>query len=301
MKQTIRKSGYIFGLIAISLWSWNVIISRYLAPYVPPFQISFFRWFIAVLVLLPFTFKQLIDNKKILLKSWKIILILSFGLAFMNNFIYHAGHSTTAIDMALLATTGPIFMVIFSRLFLHISLTKKQILGFIITFFGVVFVISGGNVAALKQFNFAWGNLWMLAFAICFGLYGTFEKKRPQNIPQTCFLSITAFLATLILLPFLFHSLKENPLSNIDLKEWSLLIYLGIVNSIFGFLAWNTALTRIGSLRAGLLYYILPVLSSIEAYFVLNERVGSGEIIGAILVFCGVIIGSVAGKKKKKD
>ena len=294
--QPIAKSGYFFGLLAIFLWSWNVIISRYLAPFIPPFQISFFRWFIAGICLLPFTYKQVLKEKITLLKSWKIVLFLSVGLAFMNNFIYQAGHSTSAIDMSLLATMGPVLMVIFSWIFFRVSLSKRQIIGFLITFLGVLIVISGGKISAFQDFRFAAGNLWMLVFAIFFGLYGAFERKRPQNLSQISFLSVTITVGTLTLLPFFLTTLDKNPLSNIGIVQWGLLAYLGIVNSIFGYLAWNIALSRIGSLRAGLLYYLLPLFSSIEAFFVLDEHLALGELIGAAFVFSGIIVGSMCKK-----
>lgn len=292
----MSKTGYLFAFGAIFLWSWNVIISRYLAPYIPPFQISFFRWLIASIALLPFFAVKVWKARRAFVSNWWVFLILSFGLAFMNNFIYQAGHSTSAVDMSLLATMGPIFLVIFSWLFFKKSISKRQVLGFFVSFLGVMIVISNGTLSTFTEFQFAKGNLWMVVFALSFGMYGALEIKRSHAIEQFTYLAATVFLGTLMLVPFFWGTLEAHPLSNIKLVQWGMIIYLGICNSIFAYLAWNIALAKLGSLRCGLIYYSLPIFSSIWAYYVLHESIGYAEFVGALFVFAGIFIGSVKRK-----
>ncbi len=251
----------------------------------------------ATIVLLPFLGKSVWQDRKAILRHWKIFLALSFGLAFMNTFIYQAGHSTSAIDMSLLATTGPIFLIVFSWVLFGKKVSALQVTGFSISFIGVLTVISNGSLSTFTNFQFAAGNWWMIVFAICFGLYGALERKRPTDVKQFTFLAATIFAGTLMLVPFFIGTLDKHPLSDIGFIQWLLMIYLGLFNSIFGYLAWNVALNKIGALKCSLIYYSLPIFSSIWAYFVLKENIGYAELFGALFVFTGIIIGSLKSKK----
>lgn len=293
--------GLITGILALFLWSWNVIISKYLAGSVPPFQISFFRWIIASVCILPFTIKPIYKARHTLFKHWKLILLISLMLGFMNNFIYQAGESTSAIDMALLATLGPVFLLILSWLFLGLHLTIKQGIGFLITFMGILIVILGAHLRDLSDLDFNMGSLWMLAYAFSFGLYGMLQTKEPQNVSKITLLGITIVIGTLCLLPFFIPTLKTHPIAQISTFQWGLLIYLGMINSILGYLFWNIALAKLGDLQTSLMYYILPLFSTIEAYFALNEKVYETQLLGGILVLGGIVFANFHHAKSKKS
>lgn len=293
--------GLTTGILALFLWSWNVIISKYLAGSVPPFQISFFRWIIASVCILPFTIKPIYEARHTLFKHWKLILLVSLMLGFMNNFIYQAGASTSAIDMALLATLGPVFLLILSWLFLGLHLTIKQGMGFLITFMGILIVILGAHLRDLSDLDFNMGSLWMLAYAFSFGLYGMLQTKEPQNVSKITLLGITIVIGTLCLLPFFIPTLKTHPITQITTFQWGLLIYLGMINSILGYLFWNIALAKLGDLQTSLMYYILPLFSTIEAYFALNEKVYETQLLGGILVLGGIVFANFHHAKGKKS
>lgn len=293
--------GFITGISALFLWSWNVIISKYLAGSVPPFQISFFRWIIASICILPFTIKPIYEARHTLLKHWKLIFIISVMLGFMNNFIYQAGESTSAIDMALLATLGPVFLLILSWMFLGLHLTLKQGIGFIITFIGILVVILGAHLRDLSELDFNMGSLWMIAYAFSFGLYGVLQTKEPKNVSKITLLGITILIGTLCLVPFFIPTLETNPISQITPFQWGLLIFLGIVNSILGYLFWNIALQKLGDLETSLMYYILPLFSTIEAYFSLNEKIYETQLLGGLLVLLGIVFANYHHAKGKKS
>ena len=91
-----------------------------------PWELAFGRWFIASLILLPFTFgkfktcfNQLIKHK------WLILWLALSGVVIDNTLIYYAGRTASAINMGLLNITGPIFLVILSRIFLKTPIFSK--------------------------------------------------------------------------------------------------------------------------------------------------------------------------------
>lgn len=295
--QKTKQIGYMLGFLAIFLWSWNVIISRFLADSVPPMQISFGRWFFAALAIVPFTAKDLWKDRAYLLKSWKVMLVLGITLAFQNNFVYMAGHTATAIDMSLIATTGPLFIVFFSWVWFKTSLSLRQILGFLVTFLGVLIVITHGSLLHITGFHFVIGDFWMLMDALFFGIYSVAQKGKPQTVSQTTLLSATVVLSLIILLPFFLLTLQEAPLSHLRTVDWSLFIYLGLLNSILGYLWWNMSIERIGNFQTSLMYYTIPLFSTVEAYFLLHEQIFESQIIGGLLVLGGILIANLHKKQ----
>lgn len=289
-----QTAGFLLAFIAVFFWSFNVIYAHYLSADLTPVQIAFFRWVIAALVFLPFCYKQIIKDHKLLLQNWRLIINMAFfGIALSNTFVYQAAHTSTAIDMALIGTTGPIFLVLFSRIILKIAVHPKQVVGMLLSVVGVFIIITHGNLLTLESFKFVIGDFWMLLMAITFGYYGTLQTKRPKNISSLSLLPTTIVMAVIMLLPFFIYSLYNSPIQPLPQRTIGLIVYLGVFNSVIAYFCWNTALVKIGSLKISIIYYFMPILSTIEAYFILNEKIVAGQIYGGLLILTGIILANV--------
>lgn len=289
--------GFLLAFVAVFFWSFSVIYARYLSDSLTPVQIAFFRWVIAALVFIPFCYKQIIQDYKLLLKNWRLIVNMAFfGIALSNTFVYQAAHTSTAIDMALIGTTGPIFLVLFSRIILKVAVHRKQIVGMLLSVVGVIIIITHGNLLSLEKFKFVIGDFWMLLMAITFGYYGTMQAKRPKDISALSLLPTTIVAAVIMLLPFFIYSLHSSPIQPMPTKTIELIIYLGVFNSVIAYFCWNTALVKIGSLNTSIVYYFMPILSTIEAYFILNEKIVAGQIYGGLLILIGIVLANVHKK-----
>ncbi len=297
--QTTALSAYGLALLAILFWSFNVIIARYLADSLSPVQTAFGRWFFALIFILPFTWKRLYQERKILLKHWKVILASSVtGISVMNTLIYQAGETASAVNMSLIGTIGPIFLVIFSHIFLHTHISGKQIIGFICSLSGVLIIISKGEISNIIGFKLVSGDFWMLGMTVFFGIYGVIQIFAPKEIPQVTYLSISILIGTLILLPFFIWSMINKPPEQVSWEAISILAYMGLLPSLLSFLCWDIALKRLGGLKTSLLYYLMPVFSTIEAFFLLQESISKAQIIGGIIVLGGVFITAIHQKHK---
>ena len=144
--------GYFLALIAIFFWSWNIIVASSFAATLSPFELAFGRWVIAGTILIAITWKQLWAQRKILLAHWPLIVGLALsGIVIDNTLIYYAGRTASAVNIGLLDTTGPIFLVLLSRFFLKTPISKIQILGFLITILGVIIIIIRGDFTQISQ------------------------------------------------------------------------------------------------------------------------------------------------------
>ncbi|MBR1545023.1 MAG: DMT family transporter [Alphaproteobacteria bacterium] len=287
----VKSKGYIFAILAVLFWSFNVIVAKYFANTFTPWQISFYRWFFASLCLIPFTLSDIIKKKDVIIKNFMIIFWLSVtGIVLMNTFSYIAGDTISAVEMSLIGIMGPVFIIILSGIFYKIKISLKQIVGILISFVGVIAIVLHGKLLQ-GNFSFKIGDLWMLMLALSFGIYSVIMVKRPKEISQTTLLSCIILLGTVIILPFFLWDSFNHPVCD----KWNFLsigtlLYMGVFNSVLSYLFWNISIDTIGSLKASMIYYLMPIFSSVEAYFLLGEKIYPVQIYGGILVLFGIYL-----------
>ena len=291
-------SGYLMALTAVFFWSINIIIASYFATKLEPFEIAFGRWFIASLILIPTAWTGLRQNFGLLLDNWGLVVSLAVtGIVLDNTLIYYSGRTASAIDMGLLDVTGPIFLVILSRIFLKTPISGQQIAGLLIAIFGVLVIILQGDLTQIAHFKFVSGDFIMLLNTFCFAVYSLLQAKRPPQISQSAMLAATAFTGVVIILPFMFATVGEHKLIHFQPADFGVFLYLGIFNSVVSYLCWNSALARIGNIKTSIIYYLLPLFSTIGAYLVLHERVYASQLVGGVLVIGGIALVSLHKSK----
>lgn len=284
-------SGYVFALMAVFFWSYNNIIAQQYASALTPVQFAFGRWFVAALILLPFTIRDLWQNRHYFVKHflWLFGLGIS-GIVLDNTLIYLAGHTVPATNMGILSITGPIFLVLLSFIFLKTPISFLQIIGMIIAIVGVLVVITNNHLSDLFHISLAIGDFWVIINALCFAIYSFLQFRKPTIISQITLLSATVWAGLIILTPAFFLTTPFTTIHHFTTTDYSLFIYLGIFNSVLAYLTWNSALQRIGAIKTGIIYYLLPVFTLIESVLVLKEPIYSSQIIGGLCVMSGIIL-----------
>lgn len=292
--------GYLFAFVAVFLWSFNYIIAASFADSLQPFEIALGRWLIASVILIPWAKNEIIACRKMLWqKRWLVLGLSLTGMVLCNTLIYYAGRTSTPLNMSLLGLTGPVFIVVLSAIFLKGKISFVQILGFIIALTGVVIVITNGNLPMSGSIRFVSGDWWMLLNAFCFAVYTILQSRRPKEVSQRAMLAITAAVGTVIIFPAAWIENGGLPLNSLSLEDIEVFLYLGIMNSVLAYLAWNTALDKIGNIRTGVIYYSLPLFSGVEAYLIMGEKVFPAQAWGGLLVIMGIACVSFAGKIRK--
>ena len=178
-------TGYLFALLATVVWSGNFVVARGLAGALSPVELSFWRWSIAFLTILPFAGRSLLRSLPLVRGTWgKVILMALLGITCFNTFIYQAGHTTDATNMSLLATASPIVMAAIAHLFLRERLSRFQFFGLCGALCGVIILVSRGRLGTLLGLRFAQGDLWMLLSVFLFAVYSLMLRCRPKAFPH---------------------------------------------------------------------------------------------------------------------
>jgi drug/metabolite transporter (DMT)-like permease len=263
---------------------------------VPPLALSFFRWSLATIILLPFAFKKFQEERRTILQNKGYFFWTSlFGVTIFNTLLYIAAHTTSAINMALIGTcSSPIFSVFLAAVFLKERVTALRMIGMLVMLLGIIFLLVKGSWERLSSFHFTVGDLWVLGAAIFFAGYNIMVRKKPQGISPVSFLFTTFFIGSLLLLPFyLWESNHSVPV------EWTMnltfaVLYLGLGASVLAFLLWNLSIARLGAARTALYGNLIPLFSSLEAVWLLKEKVTPFHLVSGALIVAGLI---VANKK----
>lgn len=292
IEKRVAQTGYLMALLATMVWSGNFIVARGLNEVYTPITIAFFRWLIASVVIFPFALPNLKRDFEMLLRQWRLMLVLSFlGVTLFNTFIYLAAHSTTALNLSLFAITAPFYVVILNRLIFKELLSSRQILGFIILILGLFILLSKGDPSTLLNLKFNKGDLLMALAASLFGTYSVLVKKKNPAIGNLSFVAATIILGELMLIPFfLGEQLLFSPEMTFTQKNVIQLLYIGIGPSIISFYLWNKAIVGIGSTKAASIYNMLPIFSAFFGVILLNESILAAQVISAIIIVTGVLL-----------
>ena len=293
-KQTLLI-GFALAFLTVVIWSGNYVVAKGISEKIPPISLAFCRWGMAFLFIIPLGIKKFIAEKHIIVQHKKYLFITAlFGVSLFNTFIYLAGHHTSAINLALIGTTAsPIFITILSLIFLQDKISSVRIIGILFCIAGILLLLSHGSLQQLLQLHFGKGDLLMLCSSFAFSIYSILVRQKPANISPISFLFVLFITGTILLLPFAIIELQFYPPLHFTTGMYETIIYLGLGNSVIGFLCWNGAIAKIGPARTSLFGNLIPVFSTIEAVIFLNESFTTVHLISGCAVIIGLIIANL--------
>ena len=285
-----RLGIYLLLVLPPLFWAGNSVLARGVADLIPPVAMSFWRWTIALLILLPFTWKQTLKDWPEIKQHWKIIFLLGlFGIASFNTLLYTAAHSTTAINIALTQSVMPVIIVFISFILFRDRITRTQIFAIALCTLGAGYIVIHGDWQRLLQLEFVIGDLIMLLAVSLYGLYSVLLRKRP-NIKPMSFLTSTFAVGVVLLLPlYLWERQTAAPLELSQPVIISLL-YVAFCPSILAYLFWNQGIHEIGANQAGLYINLVPLFASLLAVLFLGEHFQTYHLIGIVLIASGLLL-----------
>jgi len=286
-----RVSGIFLAIGATVIWSGNYIIARGLHDSISPLTLSFLRWLVAFSIIFPFSFRMFLNDLPVIKRNFKFILTVSFlGITLFNSLIYIAGHSTEAINLSLIAITTPVFIIVFSRIFFKEKISLLNFSGVLLTLTGIIILICRGSITILLNISFSAGDFWMLGAAITFALYSLLLRNKPDGIGMLSFLFVTFGAGLIMLLPFFLYEITGTRANLFSFNVTISILYIGIFASIGGYFMWNRAVELIGASNSGIIYYSLPVFSTLWAILILGEQIQLVHFISMGLIVGGIII-----------
>ena len=287
-----NTKAYIMLVCATLFWAGNFMVGKFaFLSNIPPMSLVFYRWSLVWLILLPFTFKEIIRSKDIILKNLPLLLFLALtSVGLFNSFTYLSLVYTQVINASLFNTAIPAIIILLCFLFKIEKTNKYQISGLIISVLGILSIITKLNLEIILSLNFNKGDLIMIGGVITWGLYSSFLKKKTFTLPLLTLVHVLCSFGLIFIFPQFIYEFSQGQKIDLDIDLFYILIFLALFPSIGSYYCWAGAVSIIGANRAGIFLSLIPLFSTIMAIFFYNEQFQFFHLIGAILIIIGLFL-----------
>ena len=282
---------YLLAALAPLFWSSNFILGRALNQTIPPIALSFWRWAVALLIVLPFALPRLRGRWGLVRRHWVVLSLLAvLGVTNFNTFVYVGLQTTTATNAVLLVSTTPVLIVLLSFLLLGQRVSPRQGAGIVLSLAGVAVIIARGDLAALAALRLNGGDLWVLGAVASWALYSVCPRWRPAGLDPLAFLAMTIAIGLLPLLPLYRWELRQGLNFEVDAISLGAIGYVALFPSVLAYVLWNRAVAELGANRTGQFLHLMPAFGAVLAMPVLGERMHGFHLTGIGLIAAGIAL-----------
>ncbi|UFH51692.1 DMT family transporter [Pseudomonas sp. KNUC1026] len=278
----------LFPLFTVVLWAGNTLVTKLSAGLIAPASITFYRWALAFLLLLPFTAAGLWRERERVRRHLPQLAALGLlGMVIYQGLAYSAAHSTSATNMGILIALSPLMSALLSSVLAREPLTWGALLGGLVSFAGVLCLIARGEPGNVAHLQLNAGDGLMLIAVLANALYGVLLRR--WQLPLSTWLQLTVQVgcALVCLLPW--YLLGER--SGITAQSLPLVLYAGLLASILAPWLWINGVQAVGPSRASLFLNLIPLIVALVAVGWLGERLAPYHAVGGALALLGVWLG----------
>jgi len=291
MRPGFSFTAWLILLATLLLWSGNWIVARAVRDDIAPGIATAGRLLIVLLVLLPFTFRNLLAKLKATRKEgWKILLALGFFGGGVHLGLQWLGlHYTTATSGMLYLSTSPVFVLLMARPMLAEPIGLRQWGGVAISFTGVFLIATQGRPLG---FSFNIGDLMALASMAMWASYTIFLRLRRDNL-GTVELIVTVCLCGLVfMLPWAAWDLMHGATTRLSTAGTVAILYSAFGSLLLAYAGWSYVVTRLGAARAGVTMHLMPGMGVVLSMIFLDEYPRWFHGAGMALILAGVALSS---------
>lgn len=281
------------GLLVVPplLWAGNALVGRAVVGIVDPVELSFWRWLLALCVLLPFTLRHLLAYRYQLLRAWPVVVVMGVcSVGAYNTLLYIAVHTTTAINATLMGACMPLMILLLSRVWLGEAIRPAQAVGILVSACGMLAVVTRGDPGRLLALTLTPGDGLMVLATLAWAVYSVMLRRYPVPVPATTLLAALIVVGLLSLAPFFVWFAWHHPVASGGLVELGSVAYTGLLASLVAFYLWNRGVAMVGAAIAGQYSYLIPLFTALFAIPLLGEEFHWYHAAGGGLIFAGIAL-----------
>jgi len=270
-------------------WAGNFIVGRAMRGEVPPLTLSFWRWVIAFVCLLPFAWRPMRRDWPLYrANAFLIVRATVAGVVAFNSLIYVGLQWTAAANGLLLNSFIPILIMLFGAVFYGQPLRRAQVFGLALSFSGVLTIVMHGEWARLAALEFSPGDLVVFCAMISWAFYTLWLRTIPPEIDRIGLMGAQIGLALVALLPMYLGERAFGYAPTWDRDAFAALAYLGVFPSVLAYLFYNIGVARVGAAKAGLFIHLIPVFGAVLAVLFLHETLHPYHAFGIAAILSGI-------------
>ncbi len=294
-----RLSPSTLGLLTLPplLWACNALIGRWIHAQVPPMTLNLLRWVLAFLILLPLAHRVL-RRQSLMWPHWRRIGLLGLlSIGAYNALQYLALQTSTPINVTLVASSMPVWMLVMGRLLHGEPIRGRQVLGAALSMAGVLLVLSRGDWQVLARFQFVPGDGYILLATLAWTLY-SWMLARPAE-PAELRGDWAAFLMAQV-----FFGLGWSAL--FAAGEWTLLpaqvawswpvaaaiVFIAVGPAVLAYRCWGAGIQRVGPQVAGFFANLTPLFAALLSTLLLGEAPQGFHLLAFALIVGGIVVSS---------
>ena len=288
------------GLLVLPplMWAGNSILGRVVADMVPPITLNFFRWLLAFVLLLPWGWRLLLPSS-VLWPHWRRYAVLSLlGVGCYNSFQYLALHTSTPINVTLVASSVPVFMLAMGALWFKQRITPRQLLGAVMSIAGVLCVLGRGDWQTLLRVELVIGDVYVLIAVLCWALYSWLlsQPKDPPEIRSNWANFLMAQMVFGLLWCGICTALEWHYTSDPHIEwGWSLaaaLLYVALGPALLAYRSWGLGIQRVGPNIAGFFANLTPLFAAVMSTVLLGDAPHIYHGVAFVLIAGGIVVSS---------
>ncbi len=280
-------------VLAVFFWAVNTVVAKGVISQVPPMSLSFYRWVTAMVFLLPFAWGPVKKDRALIRKNLGALFWLALpSVAVYNSVLYIGALFTTATNISLVVAAMPTVALGLAWAVSGARPRPLQVTGIALAMAGVCAIILQGTWQNLVTMNFNPGDLFIVVSIFAWAVYSVMLKKYPLPIHPLSFLMMTFILGTLIIFPFYIGELICFRGFTLTFRMALVFIYLGLCPSILSYVCWNHGVHTLGAPAASVFIYLVPVFTSVLAFFFLGEQISGFHLWGGGLILGGLLLSS---------
>ena len=281
-------SSYVLLILTNLFWAGNWVVGRAMRDDVPPLALSFWRWAIALMFILPFARNHQRHDWPVLTRHWRQLAV--FGLlstATYNALTYIGLQHTTATNGLLLNSFIPVAIVALAWLFMGKKLRPLELAGVLISLFGVLTIVARGDPATLLRLQLNSGDLLILVSVLAWAIYTLMLPRRPSIHPLSFLAAIVVF-GLMALLPAYLWEIASGRVIHFTWPAATAILYTGLFPAFLGFVFWNKGVAEVGPARAGLFIHLMPAFGIVLSILFLGEVPVLYHGVGIALILTGI-------------
>ena len=282
----------IYLVCATLFWAGNFIVGKTASiNEIPPISLNFYRWLVAWLILLPFTFRELIKKKNYILNNIGLFIVLGItAVTVFNSALFYSLKFTQVISGVLMISTVPV-MIIFISSLLKIEKTNFfQIIGVGLSLTGVLFIITKADIGLLKNLDFNRGDLIMIIAMFSWATYSALLKKKKYELSQISLLQVVISFGVIFLIPLYFIDMNMGNSIKLEKPFFLILTYVVLFPGLASFFFWIKGVALIGANRSGVFLHLMPIFGAVLAMIIFDEKFMFYHLLGAVFILMGIIL-----------
>lgn len=279
------------------LWAGNAVVGRLVHDQISPFALNFIRWLVAFLVLVPWTLAVL-RRESALWQHWRHYALLGLvGIGCYNALLYLALQTSSPINVTLVGSSMPVWMLLIGRLCYGARISGRQMLGAALSVLGVAVVLSRGDLAQLLTLELVPGDLFVLLATILWSVYSWMLAKTQE--PAALRSDWAGFLMAQLVFGVGWSALfsgAEYALGHAHTQwSWGLvaaLVFIVIGPAILAYRFWGVGVSRAGPAIAGFFANLIPLFTAILSTLVLAQSPHLYHVLAFALIVGGIVVSS---------